>query len=131
MLDRPHRLTNGRDFARAVREGRRAGTSTMVVHLAVGTPAGWSPPGGDQRAGVLNREPRVGFVVSKAVGAAVTRNRLKRRLRHLVHRRLGELPAGAMLVVRALPPAGAADADGLSADLDRALRRVLRERERR
>lgn len=48
---------------------------------------------------------RAGFVVSKAVGNAVTRNRVKRQLRHLVG---AELHAGVRpvdVVVRALPPA--------------------------
>ena len=53
--------------------------------------------------------PRVGFVVSKAVGNAVTRNRVKRRLRHLARERLDVAARrAAVLVVRALPAAAAA-----------------------
>lgn len=65
--------------------------------------------------------PTAGFVVSKAVGGAVVRNRVKRRLRHLVAARLVRLPGGARLVVRALPPAAEASYAGLGRDLDRAL----------
>ncbi len=48
---------------------------------------------------------RAGFVVSKAVGNAVTRNRVKRRLRHLVADALPTAPQPVDVVVRALPPA--------------------------
>ena len=67
---------------------------------------------------------RVGFVVSKAVGNAVVRNRVKRRLRHLALARLPLLPAGARLVVRALPPAAAAAYADLGVELDRCLGKV-------
>ncbi len=35
---------------------------------------------------------RAGFVVSKAVGGAVVRNKVKRRLRHLMRERVDQLP---------------------------------------
>ncbi len=122
MLDRAHRLTQGNDFAVTLRRGRRAGTSTLVLHLAVGeAPADGAP-----------WEPaRVGLVVGKAVGNAVTRNRVKRRLRHLSRARLDLFPSGSRVVLRALPPAAAASSGSLSGDLDQALGRLLRREERR
>jgi ribonuclease P protein component len=63
--------------------------------------------------------------VSKAVGGAVVRNLVKRRLRHLMRDRLCLLPAGSLVVVRALPGAGEADHDELARDLDAALQRLL------
>jgi ribonuclease P protein component len=85
----------------------------MVVHLLVPSP---------ERAerGAL-AAPRVGFVVSKAVGAAVTRNLVKRRLRHLARERTALLPRESMVVVRALPGAAAASYDELARELDRCL----------
>jgi len=68
--------------------------------------------------------PRVGFVVSRAVGTAVTRNLVKRRLRHLSRERLGVLPEGSMLVVRALPAAAEASYEELARELDRCLAKV-------
>jgi len=65
----------------------------------------------------------VGFVVSRAVGNAVVRNRVKRRLRHLVLEHLTSLPGSAVLVVRALPAAAAARSAELDADLARCLER--------
>jgi ribonuclease P protein component len=58
---------------------------------------------------------RVGFVVSKAVGNAVVRNRVKRRLRHLAQPRVDVLREPMMVVVRALPTA-ATRPDDLSRD---------------
>ena len=86
----------------------------MVVHL-------WVDP--DAVAGPV----QVGFTVSKAVGNAVTRNRVKRRLRHLTRERLPTLeglPGRAALVVRALPASAEASYSTLGADLGRTLERV-------
>lgn len=63
----------------------------------------------------------VGFVVSKAVGGAVVRNVVRRRLRGLVMEQVGSMPAGADVVVRVLPPAATADYATLGADLRSAL----------
>ena len=110
MLPRDHRLTRSDDFRLAVRGGRRAGSPRVVVHLAasqeIGAPA------------------RVGFVVSKQVGPSVTRNRVKRRLRHLVGEQLAAVPAASMLVVRAQPAAATATYGELRDDLARCLERV-------
>src|SRR5215475_2919117 len=65
--------------------------------------------------------PRAGFVVSRAVGGAVARNRVRRRLRHLMRDRLTSLPAGTDVVVRALPGAATRSFSALGVDLDRAL----------
>ena len=113
MLDRRHRLTSSAGFSSATRRGRRAGSSTLVVHLQENV-------GGDPAVG----EPRVGLVVARSVGKAVTRNRVRRRLRHLVRERLASLPPCSVLVVRALPPAVTASYDALGGDLDSALRRA-------
>ena len=114
MLSAVHRLTDSDGFRRAVRKGRRAGCSTMVLHL-------WVDP--DAEPGPV----QVGFTVSKAVGNAVTRNRVKRRLRHLTREHLlalEGLPGRAALVVRALPAAAEASYAALGADLGRTLDRV-------
>jgi ribonuclease P protein component len=121
VLDRRHRLTSSAGFSSATRRGRRAGSSTLVVHLHQ-DPA--QDPAQDSAGTPVAAEPRVGLVVARSVGNAVTRNRVRRRLRHLARERLASLPAGSVLVVRALPAAAAASYDGLGRDLDSALRRA-------
>jgi ribonuclease P protein component len=106
-----HRMRRRRDFTLAVREGRRSGRSALVVHLVPG-----SEP----------EPPRVGVIVSRRVGPAVVRNRVKRRLRHLIVPRLGSLPAGSLVVIRANPAAATAAWRDLAADLDSSLRSALR-----
>jgi ribonuclease P protein component len=112
MLTRSHRLTSSQGFAQSIRRGRRAGTRTVVLHLAA--PA----------AGTAPAQVRVGFVVSKAVGNAVKRNKVKRRLRDLAQARLDMLPASSVLVARALPAAAEASYAELARDFDVALLRV-------
>ena len=88
----------------------------MVVHLL-------------SRAGADAAGPaRVGFVVNKAVGNAVLRNRVHRRLRAVMATRISELPRGSLTVVRALPASASASYDELVADISGALRRVLEPR---
>ena len=86
------------------------GRPTLVLHVG-------AAPG---HGGV-----RVGFVVSKAVGDAVTRNRVKRRLRHLVAEHLVPSAAGLDVVVRALPRAAQQPAE-LAPDLIGAWSKALR-----
>lgn len=67
----------------------------------------------------------VGFVVSRAVGNAVVRNRVKRRLRAAMAQRLTGLPPGSRLVLRAGPPASTAPAARLAADVEQILARLV------
>ena len=53
------------------------------------------------------------------------RNRVKRRLRAIVAPRIGGLPNGTALVVRALPAAAGASFAELSDDVDGALRHAV------
>lgn len=109
MLPASYRLRSSREFDETVRRGRRTGSTTLVVHVQSGG------AGGNARAGL---------VVSRAVGGAVSRNRVKRRLRHLLRSRLDTLPAGTTLVLRALAAAATAPGSELARDLDACLHRL-------
>jgi ribonuclease P protein component len=123
VLAADQRLTEPELFRSASRQGRRAGSRTLVVHLLLPDEqqvVGMSGGGRDQH----ERPARVGFVVSKAVGGAVVRNRVKRRLRHLMRERMLAFPPEAVLVVRAQPAAAQASYPTLARELDRCLERV-------
>jgi ribonuclease P protein component len=119
VLPAGSRLRRRADFVATVRTTRGVrGTGLLVVHAATPdhtpTAPSTAPPA-----------PRVGFVVSRAVGAAVVRNRVRRRLRHLVAEQLHRIPPGSRVVVRALPGSAVATYDQLGAALRSALDRAL------
>jgi ribonuclease P protein component len=88
-MHRRHRLSRSRDFDAVYRHGRSVSTRFLVLY--------WfsREEGADGGA-------RLGLAVPKAVGTAVVRNRIKRRLREAFRARLPELPQDQdyVLVVR-------------------------------
>jgi ribonuclease P protein component len=116
VLPATARLRQRAEFTATVRRGRRGRSGLLAVHL-------------DRLPDRELAEPvapaRVGFVVSRAVGPSVVRNRVLRRLRHLMAARLNHLPDGSCVVVRAFPAAAAATSAGLGEALDRALDHAL------
>ncbi len=113
MLAAESRMRWRGEFVVTVRRGRRAGRSMLTCHLLARPDAAGEPP-------------RVGFVVGRGVGAAVVRNRVKRRLRSLVRGYLPSLPGGSLLVVRAHPQAATACQADLAAELDLVMGRLTR-----
>jgi len=111
LLPAAARIRRRDDFSAAIRGGSRTGRALLTGHLLI-------EPG--------SAPPRVGFVVSRAVGGAVVRNKVRRRLRELVRSRLNSLPAGSLLVVRANPRAATARQSELAAELDLVIDTLLR-----
>ena len=111
MLPLQSRIRRPQQFRLVTRTGRRASGRVVSTHLLV------VPDGGPAK---------VGFIVSRAVGSAVVRNRVRRRLREVMRVRLADLPGGCMLVVRAHPAAAGVRQADLAADLDLVLHRLLR-----
>lgn len=119
MLSPKNRMRRSAEFGSVMRSGRRSSRDALgVVYLA--------PPSG---AGEPADPPRVGFVVSKAVGGAVVRKRVQRRLRHMMRSRLAVLPNGSLLVVRAKPVAATVRYEALAEQLDSAIAAAMRPRE--
>lgn len=71
--------------------------------------------------------PRFGVIVSKHVGGAVVRNRVRRRIQAVCAMAIATVPIPAtdIIVIRALPGAGDIDWDTLRAEIDGGLRRVM------
>jgi ribonuclease P protein component len=71
--------------------------------------------------------PRFGVVVSKRVGGAVVRNRVRRRIQAVCATSIVSLaiPETDLIVIRALPGAGELSWNALSAEIDDGLRRVM------
>ena len=94
------------DFARLRRHGRRVTTKSLVVY----------------RGGLFADEDSslVGITVSKSIGKAVIRNKVRRRLAAILHETLDARPAMRLLVV-ARPPAADAPYRDLQAEVGAAL----------
>lgn len=113
MLPEPHRLHRSSEIGEAVRRGRRMGRRDIVLHaLSRDETCVVETVGG----------PRFGLIVSKAVGPAVTRHRVARRLRHICADVLAGLPMSTDVVIRALP----GSATSSSIELDKQVRSGLK-----
>jgi ribonuclease P protein component len=86
-LRRYERLAGRQDYRRCYQQGRRLRTPYYTVYAY-------------HRGGDVSR---LGLAVGKAIGIAVVRNRVKRRIRELFRRRKPLLPSGYDLFVRAHP----------------------------
>ena len=120
MLPAASRLRDPELFRKATRHGRRTGSRTLVLHCL-------SPETDADQSGVptVSGPTQVGLVVSKAVGPAVTRNLVKRRIRSLVREQHALLPATGVLVVRANPAAAEVSYAELAGDFTRCLQKVM------
>lgn len=108
LLPASSRMRAAADFESAMRRGFRGGRSTVVLHLVH----------------TADERRVVGFTVSRAVGNAVVRNKVKRRLRAIMAGHLSQLPTGTAVVVRALPAAANAPYSRLHTDVTSALSSV-------
>jgi ribonuclease P protein component len=113
MRSRPSshgRLSRSAEFERVYRQGRSVANRQLVLYTF--------PNGSSER-------PRLGLSVSRKVGGAVQRNKVKRLLREVFAQAEDGLIAGQDMVVVARPPAGElAEREGLSG-MDAALGELI------
>ena len=98
MMEKQYRLQKNRAFQYVYRRGHSVACRDLVMLAARG------------------RELKVGFSVSKKVGNAVTRNRVKRRLRECFRPYLGDVKPGLYIIV-ARPSAAEATFQSLKRDV--------------
>jgi len=87
-VERRYRLSRSKDFDAVYRQGRSVSTRYLTLH--------WFPREDDPSG-----EPRLGLAVPKAVGNAVTRNRVKRQLRETWRELAPTIPPGRDYVLAA------------------------------
>jgi ribonuclease P protein component len=99
-VQRRNRLSRSRDFDAVYRHGRSVSTRFLVLYRF-------------DREGENETEARLGIAVPKKIGGAVTRNRIKRRLREVWRQLLPDVPGGSdyVLLVRAPLAEAAEDRD--------------------
>src|SRR4051812_14792480 len=100
MAAKRRRLSRSAEFERVYRQGRSKGNRFLVLYAF---------PREEEADG-----PRLGVSVSRKVGGAVDRNRVKRCLREAFWAESGRLPGGSDYVVVARPDArDLAERDGM------------------
>src|SRR6476646_2861147 len=108
------RLSRSAEFERVYRQGRSKGNRFLVLYAF--------PRGAAEQAGE-DEGPRLGLSVSRRVGGAVERNRVKRVLREAFWAEAERLPDDSDYVVVARPESGPlAERDGMDG-----MRRALAE----
>jgi ribonuclease P protein component len=106
VLAKANRVVRPEDFRTVVRRGRR-NASPLAVYYRLEREAA---------------EPaRFGFIVSRAVGGAVERNLMRRRMRAVCRELVDAGARGSDVVVRALPGSAQHGWVSLSADMHAAL----------
>lgn len=127
MLAPQYRLRSTALFGQTIRNGRKKGSRTVVVHVLAGSARAEELPLPLQEGATAG--PRMGLVVSKAVGNAVTRHNTSRKLRDAFRMVLEEgsleFPAGTTVVIRALPKSATANVQELVGDVRSCIRRAL------
>ncbi|WP_370333570.1 ribonuclease P protein component [Mycolicibacterium hippocampi] len=110
MLPAQYRMTRSAEFGVTVSRGIKAAQPDLVLYTRA------------DKAG--DPGPRIGLVVSKAVGNAVQRHRVSRRLRHAARTILPELDPEDRVVIRALPSSRNAISPRLEQELRTALQKI-------
>jgi ribonuclease P protein component len=110
---RVDRLVRPRDFQRVSRSGQRAAVDGFVVLIA-----------SREAAGEGRRGARLGITMSRRVGNAVRRNRLKRCVREWFRQRRGEIRPDLDVVVIGRAGAPAASGARIASLLSEALQRA-------
>lgn len=81
-MDKQHRVRDNLDFTRIIQKGKSLRQDALVIYFT-------------KNSDIL----KVGFAVSKKVGNAVTRNKIKRQLRSIFRKYINQYPNFEIVVV--------------------------------
>lgn len=107
MLPSPLRLKRRSDFGRVYSKGRSYATDLVVVYVLADN----------------QRDTKIGFSVSKKLGGAVARNRVRRLIAEAVRRYVPHIRPGSRIIIVARVRAGGASLTDISAAIRAALSR--------
>ena len=113
MLAKTARISNSADFAKATKSGLRSTTNSLVGYLHLSN---------------SSQPARCGLIINKSVGNSVVRHSVARKIRHIIAANLTSLPAGSLLVVRALP---AANSSNLKIEADELISKLVKKAEQK
>jgi ribonuclease P protein component len=109
VLAKTNRIVRANDYRAVVRRGTRFPAPHTLSYIRVNS--------GQESA-------RFGFIVGKTVGSAPVRNLVRRRLKAAAFELLAEVPAGADVVIRALPNSAQASWATLHQEISNAVHRA-------
>jgi ribonuclease P protein component len=109
VLAKANRIVRANDYRAVVRRGTRFPAPHILTYVRI-------TPGDSAK--------RFGFIVGKTVGSAPVRNTVRRRLKAAAFELLSEVPAGADVVIRALPASAQAPWSTLHHEISQAIHRA-------
>lgn len=112
------RIKRAEDYRRIVRSGYRVTGRYTLAHAVLRT-----------NAEKISHPPQFGFIITKAVGNAVVRNLIRRRLQGICYEQLRQGFNSADVVLRVFPQAATASYSELAAHIGKQFTQI-QERER-
>ncbi len=109
QFPRAHRLTHKSEYTRVFSQGEKSYGNAFVCY----------------RLMEKDRETRLGLVVSRKVGGAVVRNRVKRRLREFFRRHRDGFEPGSQVVVVARAACARLSGPAFALEIERQLRKHM------
>ena len=130
MPARQHRVTRGDDYRRVVRTGNRVGGAFCITYAVSRSSEAPTDEAISTESHDRDSAARFGYIVSKSVGNAVVRNRVRRRMKSVTEDLIHNGITGIDIVFRALPAAADASFSELQREMRKSVSRLSKPRNR-